>query len=141
MQIDFKHEDPETLRMSIVSRLRGPSRFNDQLCGQASSMLSGLLGALCFLRDHEGIDLSGRTVMASCSLEKLGDFVQRSDLPAGAVDKINDYLLWLPGYIKEDAEASEINPAAYEHHHYLVQELAEIFSAPGDGGSDSNARI
>jgi len=127
----FSFGDSESLRSLVVGLMRGGDG-GDMWKGRASAMIGALLKALVFLRDRGDIVLDVSKIREFLPLEKCIELVFEYDIPVGAIDPLRKYLLELPGYSDEDAQAGTIQAKAFEQHGYIIMQFSEVMSNLSD---------
>lgn len=122
----FAYGGQEQLRTLIVGLMRESSGDAAMWKGRANAMISGLMFALCAMRDREEINLDVATVRHYMGLDEIITLSRRTDLPESCIGPLRRYLLELPGY---KADATDVESRAYEQHTFLTMQLTEVMSS------------
>ena len=128
----FSNGDAEQIRSLLVGLMRDSGGDGAMWKGRASIMLKGVLNALVYLRDKQGINLDINLLQDSMPLDEVVNLSFRRDIPAQARLSIERYLAQLPGYTQEDAIKNAIAPKAYEQHGFLTMQLTEVLGDLSD---------
>jgi len=118
----------EQLRSLLVGLMRESGGEGEMWKGRSSSMLKALLETLTVLRDEGEINLDVDTVRHYMVLDRILELTERDDLPELAIISLKKYLLELPGFTEEDADAGVLNPECYKQHNFLTMQLTEVMS-------------
>lgn len=101
--------------------------------GRATAMLTGVMRALCFLRDNGLLDLNVGEIRDHMSLKRiisLGDEKEYPDIPAHIRKSIKSYLSSLPGY-QEDKKEKQAQ-TTLDQHGYLEMQFTKILGSLAD---------
>lgn len=101
--------------------------------GRATAMLTGVMRALCFLRDNGLLDLNVGEIRDHMALKRiisLGDEKEYPDIPAHIRKSIKSYLSSLPGY-QEDKKEKQAQ-TTLDQHGYLEMQFTKILGSLAD---------
>lgn len=118
----------DTLNSLIVGLMRDAGGDGAMWKGRARTMLKGLLNALVYKRDHEGLNLDIMEIRNYFPLDKIYNLSRDPSLEDSARDPIRKYLLELPGFSEEQAAVGDIPGKAIEQHNFLTMQLTEVMS-------------
>jgi intracellular multiplication protein IcmO len=118
----------DNLNSLIVGLMRDAGGDGAMWKGRARTMLKGLLNALVFKRDNEGLNLDIMEVRNFFPLDKIYNLSRDPNLEDSARDPIRKYLLELPGFSEEQAAVGDIPGKAIEQHNFLTMQLTEVMS-------------
>ena len=128
----FSNGDAEQIRSLLVGLMRESGGDGAMWKGRASIMLKGVLNALVYLRDKQGVNLDINLLQDTMPLDEVVNLSFRRDIPSQARVSIERYLAQLPGYTQEDAIKNAIAPKAYEQHGFLIMQLTEVLGDLSD---------
>lgn len=97
--------------------------------GRAISLISSIMLALVYLRDHDGLLLGVETIRDHLLLEKIQQLSKRRDLPAHVIQSLKSYLRSLPGYQDSAPKQSE---TVMDQHGYLQMQFTRILGSLAD---------
>jgi intracellular multiplication protein IcmO len=118
----------DNLNSLIVGLMRDAGGDGAMWKGRARTMLKGLLNALVYKRDNEGLNLDIMEVRNYFPLDKIYNLSRDPNLEDSARDPIRKYLLELPGFSEEQAAVGDIPGKAIEQHNFLTMQLTEVMS-------------
>jgi intracellular multiplication protein IcmO len=118
----------DNLNSLIVGLMRDAGGDGAMWKGRARTMLKGLLNALCYKRDNEGLNLDIMEIRNFFPLDKIYNLSRDPNLEDSARDPIRKYLLELPGFSEEQAAVGDIPGKAIEQHNFLTMQLTEVMS-------------
>ncbi len=118
----------DNLNSLIVGLMRDAGGDGAMWKGRARTMLKGLLNALVFKRDNEGLNLDIMEIRNYFPLDKIYNLSRDPSLEDSARDPIRKYLLELPGFSEEQAAVGDIPGKAIEQHNFLTMQLTEVMS-------------
>lgn len=118
----------DTLNSLIVGLMRDAGGDGAMWKGRARTMLKGLLNALVYKRDNEGLNLDIMEIRNYFPLDKIYNLSRDPSLEDSARDPIRKYLLELPGFSEEQAAVGDIPGKAIEQHNFLTMQLTEVMS-------------
>lgn len=101
--------------------------------GRATAMLTGVMRALCFLRDNGLLDLNVGEIRDHMQLKRiiaLGDEKEYPDIPPHIRKSIKSYLSSLPGY-QEDKKEKQAQ-TTLDQHGYLEMQFTKILGSLAD---------
>lgn len=124
----FSYGTADNLNSLIVGLMREAGGDGAMWKGRARTMLKGLLHALCYKRDKDGLLLDINVIRDYFPLDKILGLSKDTDLRSSARDPLRKYLLDLPGFSEDSAITGEIAPKAYEQHNFLTMQLTEVMS-------------
>lgn len=99
--------------------------------GRAISLVSGIMFALVWLRDHDGLLLDVDQIRKYLILEEIQNLAKRRDLPLTATESIKSYLVSLPGY-NPNAPNGKQSETANDQHGYLQMQFTKILGSLSD---------
>lgn len=99
--------------------------------GRAISLVSGIMMALVWLRDNEGLLLDVDQIRKHLILEEIQNLAKRRDLPLNIGDAIKSYLVSLPGY-NPNAPNGKQSETANDQHGYLQMQFTKILGSLSD---------
>lgn len=99
--------------------------------GRAISLVSGIMMALVWLRDNEGLLLDVDQIRKHLILEEIQNLAKRRDLPLNISDAIKSYLVSLPGY-NPNAPNGKQSETANDQHGYLQMQFTKILGSLSD---------
>lgn len=99
--------------------------------GRAISLVSGIMMALVWLRDNEGLLLDVDQIRKHLILEEIQNLAKRRDLPLNISDAIKSYLVSLPGY-NPSAPNGKQSETANDQHGYLQMQFTKILGSLSD---------
>lgn len=97
--------------------------------GRAISLISGVMFALVFMRENEGLLLDVDQIRDYLILENIQKLAKRRDLPPNILASIRAYLRSLPGYMENSAKQSE---TVLDQHGYLQMQFTRILGSLSD---------
>lgn len=97
--------------------------------GRAISLMSGVMRALVWLRDNDGLLLDVDQLRKYLILENIQKLSKRPDLPTGIVAGLKSYLVSLPGYQDGAAKQQDI---VGEQHGYLQMQFTRVLGSLSD---------
>ncbi|MND11897.1 hypothetical protein D3C87_347750 [compost metagenome] len=100
-----------------------PEQMSPTWHGRALRLLSVLLPALTYLRDHGDLVLDRTSMVQSFSLESMAKLAFFANLPNEISEKILRYLEDLPGYNRQYALIGQFDNGARKLQDYLLCEL------------------
>tara|TARA_B100001245_G_scaffold236697_1_gene230165 strand:- start:14915 stop:17515 length:2601 start_codon:yes stop_codon:yes gene_type:complete len=118
----------DNLNSLIVGLMRDAGGDGAMWKGRARTMLKGLLNALVYKRDNEGLNLDIMEIRNYFPLDKIYNLSRDPSLEDSARDPIRKYLLELPGFSEEQAAVGDIPGKAIEQHNFLTMQLTEVMS-------------
>lgn len=131
----FSHGASDTLTNMIVSLMDDVGGDGAMWKGRATSMLTGLMRALIWLRDNNRIDLNVGEIRDHMNLKRIIDLAdpnkpQYADLPIHIRANIKSYLLSLPGF-QEDKGYKQAQ-TTLDQHGYLEMQFTRILGSLAD---------
>ena len=99
--------------------------------GRAISLVSGIMMALVWLRDNEGLLLDVDQIRKYLILEEIQNLAKRRDLPPNISEAIKSYLVSLPGY-NPNAPNGKQSETANDQHGYLQMQFTKILGSLSD---------
>ena len=106
--------------------------------GRAISLISSVLFALVYLRDHEGLVLDMDTIRDRLILEHIQMISRRKDMPINVLKVIRSYLRTLPGY---DENAFKQSSTVREQHGFLQMQFTKILGMAPANNFSLNSRM
>lgn len=97
--------------------------------GRAISLISGVMFALVYMRENEGLLLDVDQIRDYLILENIQKLAKRRDLPANILQSIRAYLRSLPGYQENAQKQSE---TVLDQHGYLQMQFTRILGSLSD---------
>lgn len=97
--------------------------------GRAISLISGVMFALVYMRENEGLLLDVDQIRDYLILENIQKLAKRRDLPANILQSIRAYLRSLPGYQENAQKQSE---TVMDQHGYLQMQFTRILGSLSD---------
>jgi len=94
--------------------------------GRAISLMSSVMRALVYLREHTGMLLDVDQLRKYLILENIQKLTKRSELPTTITAGLNAYLVSLPGY---QADAKKQQDIVGEQHGYLQMQFTRVLSS------------
>lgn len=94
--------------------------------GRAISLISAIMLALVWMRDHAGLLLDVDQIREHLVLDNIQALARRRDLPNNAKKAINAYLKSLPGYVEGAPKQSE---TVTDQHGYLQMQFTRILGS------------
>ena len=91
--------------------------------GRAVSLISSVVFALVYLRDHEGLELKLDTIRDHLILENFQKLADRHDFPLNILQPIRTHLRSLPGYQEKALNQSE---TVMDQHGFLQMQFTKI---------------
>lgn len=119
----FQKASASKIGEAIVSMMGTDGGDNSLWKGRAVAMLSAVLQALVWLRDHEGKELTRAVVRDHLPLANLGTLMNTPGLPAVYRQALHAYLAALPGY---SFTAERQSQTAEEQHGFLQMQFTRI---------------
>lgn len=131
----FSHGASDTLTNMIVSLMDDVGGDGAMWKGRATSMLTGLMRALIWLRDNNRIDLNVGEIRDHMNLKRIIDLAditkpQYADLPNHIRANIKSYLLSLPGFQEEKGYKQA--QTTLDQHGYLEMQFTRILGSLAD---------
>jgi intracellular multiplication protein IcmO len=129
----FSHGASDTLTNMIVSLMDDVGGDGAMWKGRATSMLTGLMRALIWLRDNNRIDLNVGEIRDHMNLKRIIDLCDPSkypDLPIHIRANIKSYLLSLPGFQEEKGYKQA--QTTLDQHGYLEMQFTRILGSLAD---------
>ena len=96
--------------------------------GRAVAMLSGIMFALVYMRETEGLLLDVDKLRDYLILENIQKLAARSDLPPAVIRSLRAYLVSLPGY----ADGPKQSETTMDQHGFLQMQFTRILSSLSD---------
>lgn len=97
--------------------------------GRAISLISGVMFALVYMRENEGLLLDVDQIRDYLILENIQKLAKRRDLPSNILQSIRAYLRSLPGYLEAAPKQSE---TVMDQHGYLQMQFTRILGSLSD---------
>ena len=97
--------------------------------GRAVSMISGVMMALVWLRENDGLLLDVDVIRDHLLLENIQKLSKRRDIPVNILGAVNAYLRSLPGY---QANAPKQSETVLDQHGYLQMQFTKILGSLSD---------
>ena len=129
----FATGSSDSLTQMVVSLMDDAGGDGAMWKGRATAMLTGVMRALCWLRDAGEVDLNVgeiRDFMALKRIIRLGDEKEYPDMPQPIRKSINSYLQSLPGYAAEKKERQA--QTTLDQHGYLEMQFTKILGSLAD---------
>lgn len=108
--------------MDLIFKSDLIQKTNSIWLGKLFSLSIGLFYALCWLRDNKKLILNESVVVKNATLENLSLLSKNSFLPIEKREKINSYLMTIPGVHFGDIN----NKVAQEQHYFIYEILKKI---------------
>lgn len=129
----FADGTPDGLTQMVVSLMDGSGSDAEQWKGRGTTMLTGLMRALTWLRDHGQLDLNIGSIRDYLSLKSIIDLTsseKHPEMPKEIRHAIERYLSSLPSY---DAERGYRQPqSVIDQHGYLEMVFTRILGSLAD---------
>lgn len=127
----FSTGSADFLTQMIVSLMSESGGDNAMWKDRAISLVSGLMGALCYMRDHEGLLLNTGVIREYLNFPKLFTLYQRrAEFPAAIGAAISGYVKSLPGFLEKNrANQSE---DTLKQHGFLEMQFTRIMGSLAD---------
>lgn len=121
--------EPEKILEALVALMDDMGHDNRMWRERAISLLSAVIFALVYMRDHGGQTLHIDSIRDHLILENLEHLSRQRNLPPHVLSSLRSYLRSLPGYQEGEARQSG---ATRNQHGYLQMQFARIFGAIRD---------
>jgi len=99
--------------------------------GRAISLVSGIMMALVWMRDNDGLLLDVDQIRKYLILDEIQDLVKRRDLPLNISEAIKSYLVSLPGY-NPNSPTGKQSETVNDQHGYLQMQFTKILGSLSD---------
>jgi intracellular multiplication protein IcmO len=129
----FASGSDDELTQMVVSLMDDVGGDGAMWKGRATAMLTGIMRALCWLRDQGYLDLNVSEIRDHMALRRiidLSDEQKHPDLPAHIRKSIRSYLTSLPGYVEEKKEKQA--QTTLDQHGYLEMQFTKILGSLAD---------
>ena len=129
----FSNGSSDGLTQMVVSLMDDVGGDGAMWKGRATAMLTGVMRALCWLRDRGYMDLNVSEIRDYMSLKKIIDLADESkhpDLPSPIRKSIRSYLTSLPGFQEEKKEKQA--QTTLDQHGYLEMQFTKILGSLAD---------
>lgn len=129
----FSTGSSDTLTQMVVGLMDDAGGDGAMWKGRATAMFTGVMRALCWLRDNGDIDLNVSEIRDHLELKriiKLGDKGEYPDMPQPIRKSIASYLGSLPGY--QESKGEKQGGTTLDQHGYLQMQFTKILSSLAD---------
>ena len=129
----FSNGSSDGLTQMVVSLMDDVGGDGAMWKGRATAMLTGIMRALCWLRDQGILALNVSEIRDHMQLKKiieLADEAKHPDLPAPIRKSIRSYLTSLPGFQEEKKEKQA--QTTLDQHGYLEMQFTKILGSLAD---------
>lgn len=127
----FSTGSADFLTQMIVSLMSESGGDNAMWKDRAISLVSGLMGALCYMRDHEGLLLNTGVIREYLNFPKLYTlFVRRGEFPASIGKAIEGYVRSLPGF--QEKNRANQGEDTLKQHGFLEMQFTRIMGSLAD---------
>ncbi|NDV52798.1 type IV secretory system conjugative DNA transfer family protein [Salipiger sp. PrR003] len=129
----FSNGSSDSLTQMVVSLMDDAGGDGAMWKGRATAMLTGVMRALCWLRDEGHVDLNVGEIREFMSLRKivdLGDVDKYPDMPQPIRKTIKSYLTSLPGFQPEKGYKQA--QTTLDQHGYLEMQFTKILGSLAD---------
>jgi hypothetical protein len=127
----FSTGSADFLTQMIVSLMSESGGDNAMWKDRAISLVSGLMGALCFMRDYEGLLLNSSTIRDYLNFPKLYTlYARRDEFPESIAKAIQGYVRSLPGF--QEKNRGQQGEDALKQHGFLEMQFTRIMGSLAD---------
>lgn len=129
----FSTGSSDTLTQMVVGLMDDAGGDGAMWKGRATAMFTGVMRALCWLRDAGEIDLNVSEIRDHLELKrivKLGEKNHYPDMPQPIRKSIASYLGSLPGYVESKGEKQ--SQTTLDQHGYLQMQFTKILGSLAD---------
>lgn len=127
----FSTGSADFLTQMIVSLMSESGGDNAMWKDRAISLVSGLMGALCYMRDYEGLLLNTGVIREYLNFPKLYTlFVRRAEFPGSIGKAIEGYVRSLPGF--QEKNRANQGEDTLKQHGFLEMQFTRIMGSLAD---------
>lgn len=127
----FSTGSADFLTQMVVSLMSESGGDNAMWKDRAISLVSGLMGALCYMRDHEGLLLNTGVIREYLNFPKLYTlYARRDEFPESIGKALSGYVKSLPGF-QEKARGNQ-GEDTLKQHGFLEMQFTRIMGSLAD---------